>query len=75
MRSQWEVDKQALEEANQQLADEEGARQEEARQQIRYRNANEKLVMQLDNYKSMLSTLQEQDELVENPSTRIAEDP
>ncbi len=68
MRTQWEVDRQALEEANQQLAEEEGARQEEARERIHYRNANEKLVTQLDNFKSVLSTLQERDELIDNPS-------
>ncbi len=75
MRSQWEVNRRVLEEANQQLAEGEDAQQEEARERIHYRNANEKLVTQLDNFKSMLSTLQEQDELTENPNTRIAEDP
>ncbi len=56
-----------LEVANQQLVDEESARQEEARERIRYRNANEKLEMLLHNYKSVLSTLHEQDELTGNP--------
>ncbi len=79
MWRQWENDnldwKQALEEANQQLAEEKNARQGEARARVHYRNMNEKLEKQLDNYKSVLSTLQEQDALTENPSARIAEDP
>ncbi len=74
IQSRWEVDKRALEEANQQLVDEESTQQEEARERIHYRNVNKKLAMQLDNYKSVLSTLQEQDALAENPSARITED-
>ncbi len=76
MRSQQELDKQALEEAKQHLAEEENAQQAEARERIHYRNANEKLAMQLNNFKSVLSTLQEQDEPeeMENPSAQIADD-
>ncbi len=55
MWMQWESDRQVLEEANQQLVEEEGAQQEEARERIRYRNMNEKLAKQLDNFKSVLS--------------------
>ncbi len=57
------------------MAEGEEARQEEARERIRYGKMNEKLAMRLDNFKSVLSTLQEQDEYAENPSARIAEDP
>ncbi len=56
------------------MAEGEDAWQEEARERIRYRNMNEKLATQLDNFKSVLSTLQERDELTENPSAQIAED-
>ncbi len=59
MWRQWESDnldwKQALEEANQQLAEEENAQQGEAREQVHYTNTNEKLEKQLDNFKSVLS--------------------
>ncbi len=68
----WEIDG-----MNELLAQEEGVRQEEMRQRILYRNENEKLMMQLENYKVVMSTLQEEDETEElqHPSARIADDP
>ncbi len=60
---------------NQQLAEEETARQGEARKCLHYRNMNKKLEKQLDNYKSVLSTLHEQEALTEDPSAHITDDP
>ncbi len=59
LRSQWDSSKQALDKANQLLAEEETVRQAETREQIFYRNANEKLAMQLKNYKVAMGTLQQ----------------
>ncbi len=71
------ADRQAIDEMNELLGQEEGARQEETRQRILYRNRNEKLAMQLENYKVAMSTLQEEDETEElqHPSAHIADDP
>ncbi len=71
---QQELDRQALKKVSQHLAEEENAQQQEARERILYRNANEKLATQLRNYKSVLSTLQERDE-TGNLSAHIAADP
>ncbi len=62
-REQWQNDNlswnEVLKDANQQLAEEETAHQGEAQERVRYRDMNEKLERQLDNFKSVLSTLQE----------------
>ncbi len=76
-REQWQNDNlgwnEVLREVSQQLVEEETAHQGEAWERICYRGMNEKLERQLDNFKSILSTLQEA--LIENPSAHIAEDP
>ncbi len=77
VRSQRGADRQALDDVNELLAAEETVRHKETREKNRYRNATEKLAMQLKNYKVAMSTLQEEDETQElqNPSAHIAEDP
>ncbi len=75
-REQWRSDhlgwEWALNEANQQLAEEETAWQGEAWEQIHYKDTNAKLEKLLHSFKSILSTLQVAP--VKNPSARIAED-
>ncbi len=71
MRDRQERDQEALQQVDQLLAEEENARQAEARERISFRNENVMLQAQLWNYQTVLSTLK----LPANPSAQIADDP